>query len=46
VHPECARQAQVVVAPTLVKEQPSPQRWFVGDMADEASILRGLNIAA
>jgi circadian clock protein KaiB len=46
LHPECAREAQVVVAPTLVKETPSPQRLFIGDMADEQRILRGLNLAA
>jgi circadian clock protein KaiB len=46
LHPECASQAQVLVAPTLVKEQPSPQRFFIGDMSDENRILRGLNLSA
>jgi circadian clock protein KaiB len=46
LHPEAARQAQIVVAPTLVKQGPAPMRMFVGDMADEKKILLGLNIAA
>ncbi len=46
LHPEAARQAQVVVAPTLVKQVPTPMRMFIGDMTDEKRILLGLNIAA
>ena len=45
LQPEMARQAQVVVIPTLVKQTPSPVRMFIGDMADEKRILQGLNIA-
>ena len=44
LHPEKARESQIVVAPTLVKVAPMPTRHFVGDMADDESILRGLNI--
>ena len=44
LHPEEARQAQIVVAPTLVKQIPSPMRLFIGDMMDEKRILLGLNI--
>ena len=46
LQPEAARQAQIVVAPTLVKQIPSPMRLFIGDMADEKRILVGLNIAS
>ncbi len=46
LQPELARQAQIVVAPTLVKQAPLPKRLFVGDMADEKKILLGLNIVA
>jgi circadian clock protein KaiB len=46
LQPEMARQAQVVVAPTLVKQIPSPMRLFIGDMTDEKRILAGLNIAS
>ena len=35
LQPEVARRAQVVVAPTLVKQIPSPMRLFIGDMSDE-----------
>jgi circadian clock protein KaiB len=46
LQPELARQAQVVVAPTLVKQMPSPMRLFIGDMTDEKRILKGLNIVS
>ena len=46
LQPELARQAQIVVAPTLVKQAPLPKRLFIGDMADEKKILLGLNIVA
>jgi circadian clock protein KaiB len=46
LQPEAARQAQIVVAPTLVKQSPIPVRLFIGDMADEKKILVGLNIAS
>jgi len=46
LQPEMARQAQIVVAPTLVKILPSPRRLFIGDMTDEKSILHGLQIAS
>ena len=43
-HPEMARQAQIIVAPTLVKVSPVPARVFIGDMSDEKRILLGLNV--
>ena len=46
LQPEEARRAQIVVAPTLVREIPIPWRLFIGDMADEKKILLGLNIAS
>jgi circadian clock protein KaiB len=46
LHPEAARQAQIVVVPTLVRQIPLPMRLFIGDMADEKRILSGLNIAS
>jgi circadian clock protein KaiB len=46
LQPEAARQAQIVVVPTLVKQAPSPKRLFIGDMTDEKRILLGLNIAS
>ncbi len=46
LQPEAARQAQIVVVPTLIKQLPSPVRLFIGDMSDEKRILLGLNIAS
>jgi circadian clock protein KaiB len=46
LQPEMARQAQIVVAPTLVKQIPSPMRLFIGDMTDEKRIIQGLNLAS
>ena len=46
LQPEAARLAQVIVAPTLVKQSPSPRRMFIGDMSDESKILLGLNLVA
>jgi circadian clock protein KaiB len=46
LQPEMARLAQIVVAPTLVKQSPSPKRLFIGDMTDETRILQGLQIVS
>ena len=46
LQPEMARLAQIVVAPTLVKQSPSPRRLFIGDMTDETRILQGLQIVS
>jgi len=43
--PELAREGQVLAAPTLVKELPTPVRRVVGDMSDEGRVLFGLDIA-
>lgn len=44
--PEMARLAQIVFAPTLVKQSPSPKRLFIGDITDETRILQGLQIVS
>lgn len=44
--PERARQAQVVAAPTLVKELPLPLQRLIGDLADRGKVLVALNIGA
>jgi circadian clock protein KaiB len=46
LQPEEARRAQVIVVPTLVKQDPAPRRMFIGDMTDEKTILLGMNIAS
>lgn len=46
LRPEAAKEAQVVVVPTLVRKIPTPMRMFIGDMTDEKKILQGLRIVA
>lgn len=43
--PELAEKYQVVAAPTLVKLLPPPIRRIIGDLSEEARVLRGLDIA-
>lgn len=43
--PSLACEANVLAAPTLVKEQPQPVRRLVGDMSDEDRVLISLNIS-
>jgi circadian clock protein KaiB len=42
--PELAEQYQVIAAPTLVRLLPSPVRRIIGDLSEEARVLRGLEI--
>jgi circadian clock protein KaiB len=35
---------QIIAVPTLVKQQPAPQRYVVGDMTDRARLLFGLGL--
>jgi circadian clock protein KaiB len=42
--PALAREAQILAAPTLVKQQPGPVRRIVGDLTDESRVLAGLGI--
>jgi circadian clock protein KaiB len=37
-------QDQVIAIPTLVKVQPAPQRFVIGDMTDRNRLLYGLGI--
>lgn len=41
---QAARDHQVVAAPTLVKLAPEPVRRIIGDLSDEARVLRGLGL--
>lgn len=43
--PSVAATAQVIAAPTLVRELPPPVRRFVGDMSDTASLMAGFDLA-
>ncbi len=43
-HPELARQNQIVAIPTLIKLTPRPNRVMVGDLSNEARLLKSLDI--
>ena len=43
-NPSAAREEQIIAAPTLVKQLPSPLRKFVGDLSNTQKILVGLDI--
>lgn len=42
--PELARRAQLLAAPTLVKELPLPVRRLIGDLSDQRHVLLGLGL--
>ena len=44
--PHLAEANQVVAAPTLLRLEPEPVRRIIGDLSDEARVLRGLDLAA
>jgi len=43
-HPDAAREAQIIAAPTLVKRLPAPLRRFIGDLSNKQKLMAGLNI--
>jgi circadian clock protein KaiB len=45
-HPERASEAQLLAAPTLIKELPLPVRRLIGSMSDEERVLRSLGVKA
>ena len=42
--PELAADAQIIAAPTLIKLVPGPMRRAIGDMSNEARVLRALDL--
>jgi circadian clock protein KaiB len=42
--PQIAKAAELIAAPTLVKELPLPVRRFIGDMSKTEKLLAGLDI--
>jgi circadian clock protein KaiB len=42
--PERAKEAQIIAAPTLVKQLPLPLRRLVGDLSSEQRVLMGLDL--
>jgi circadian clock protein KaiB len=43
-HPGRAKAAQIIAAPTLVKEFPLPLRRLIGDLSDPNQVLLALNL--
>jgi circadian clock protein KaiB len=44
LHPELAKDAQIIAAPTLIKTLPEPLRRAIGDLSDEEKVLIALDI--
>jgi circadian clock protein KaiB len=44
--PHAAAEHQIVAAPTLVKLLPEPVRRIIGDLSDNARVLRGLELSS
>jgi len=44
--PTLAREAQIVAAPTLIRQFPLPLRRLIGDMGDQRRVLLGLGLTA
>lgn len=43
-NPDMAREANVIAAPTLIKQLPLPLRRIIGDMSNKERVLVGLNL--
>lgn len=44
-NPDAAREAQIIAAPTLVKQLPQPLRRFIGDLSNTKKLLVALDIS-
>ena len=42
--PEHAETARILTTPTLIREQPEPERRVTGDLSDESAVLRALGL--
>jgi circadian clock protein KaiB len=42
--PGLASREQIIVAPTLIKKHPLPQRRIIGDMSDRDRLVQGLSL--
>lgn len=43
-NPIIAKDGQIIAAPTLIKELPSPVKKFIGDMSDKPKLIVGLDL--
>jgi circadian clock protein KaiB len=44
--PAKAQLAQIIALPTLIKQQPQPERRFIGDVSDPSRVLLALGLPA
>jgi circadian clock protein KaiB len=44
VHPELARQDQIVAIPTLIRKLPPPMKRIIGDLSDKERTLVGMEL--
>lgn len=42
--PEMAREDDIVAVPTLIRREPPPVRKLIGDLSDQARVLKGLGL--
>ena len=45
LHPDSARRADIIGAPTLIKDQPRPRRRLVGDLSNRGRVLSALGLS-
>jgi circadian clock protein KaiB len=45
IRPEIAELARIMATPTLVREQPQPERRVIGDLSNQATVLKALSIS-
>ena len=45
-HPHLAKADNILAVPTLVRTEPTPMRKIIGNLADAASVLSGLDLRA
>lgn len=44
--PQLAEEEKILATPTVIKVLPPPMRRLIGDLSDEAQVLRGLDLYA
>ena len=42
--PEEAENARILTTPTLIRQQPEPERRVTGDLSDESAVMRALGL--
>jgi circadian clock protein KaiB len=44
LEPAQAESARIMATPTLVRDQPPPERRIIGDLSDQATVLKALRL--